>query len=225
MFRYRPAPAELSTSRIEAFSDGVFAIAITLLVLEIKIPHPGDGHTATFDLAKALLRLWPNYFAYVLSFVTVGIYWANHHYIFKLYRRTSHCFILFNVFFLMAISFLPFPTAILGDYIEDLEHARAAVLFYSGGLLMPALTWFFMWIYAVRAGIVDERLEPAFVRRLTLQYGLSVIFYLIALALAFFSALGSLALSVGLTLLYMMPSPSPEYRSDEQQQAPHPLEF
>jgi uncharacterized membrane protein len=215
LFHFRPAPAELSTSRIEAFSDGVFAIAITLLVLEIKIPHPADGQTASFDLAHALMRQWPNYFAYVLSFVTIGIYWANHHYIFKLYRKTSHCFILLNIVFLMAISFLPFPTAVLGDFIADLDHARAAVVFYSSGLLLPAVTWFLMWIYAVRTRIVDERLEPAFVRRLTWQYMLSVIFYLTAVALAFFHAISSLVLCVGLTLLYLLPPPAPEYRPAE----------
>src|SRR5262249_13474245 len=81
--------AGLGTERIEAFSDGVFAIAITLLILEVKVPHAGDPG---FSLARALLRLWPQYLAYVLSFVMIGIYWANHHYVFKLYARTDHVF-------------------------------------------------------------------------------------------------------------------------------------
>ncbi len=84
--RRTPAQPFLTTQRIEAFSDGVFAIAITLLVLEIKVPHldGADGES----LSAALLRLWPSYFGYVFSFVMIGIYWANHHYIFHLYKQS-----------------------------------------------------------------------------------------------------------------------------------------
>ena len=83
-----PVGTERGTERVEAFSDGVFAIAITLLILEVKVPHGAERH-GSLDLLHALLGLWPAYFAYVLSFVMIGIYWANHHYIFKLYRRTD----------------------------------------------------------------------------------------------------------------------------------------
>ena len=112
---------ELTTQRIEAFSDGVFAIAITLLVLEIRVPHvldAGAGAEPT-SLAAALLDLWPSYFGYVFSFVTIGIYWANHHHIFSLYQRTDHYFVLLNVLFLLFISFVPFPTAVLAEYIDE----------------------------------------------------------------------------------------------------------
>ena len=90
---------ERGTKRIEAFSDGVFAIAITLLILEIKVPHGAEGHGSQ-DLLHALLGFWPTYFAYLLSFVMIGIYWANHHYVFKLYRRTDH---ILNLLLLPAI--------------------------------------------------------------------------------------------------------------------------
>src|SRR4249919_3075461 len=106
---------EKGTARLEAFSDGVFAIAITLLILEIKVPGAEElKHTS---LTKYLSDQWPKYFAYVFSFLVLGIYWTNHHYLFKLYKRTDHWFNLLNVFFLMTISFLPFPSAILGEYI------------------------------------------------------------------------------------------------------------
>jgi uncharacterized membrane protein len=97
---------ERGTERIEAFSDGVFAIAITLLVLEIKIPHLQGGS----NLFSSLLGLWPAYFGYVLSFVMIGIYWASHHYIFKLFRKTNHALNLLNLLFLLFIAFLPLPT-------------------------------------------------------------------------------------------------------------------
>ena len=115
MFRRPQQPTQdgLTTQRIEAFSDGVFAIAITLLILEVKVPH--SDAAAGKRLAEALFALWPSYFTYVLSFVTIGIYWANHHYVFQLYERTNHVFNLLNVLFLMAISFLPLPMRFWGN--------------------------------------------------------------------------------------------------------------
>src|SRR5215469_16447676 len=131
----REAGTEASPQRVEMFSDGVFAIAITLLVLEIHVPHlPGEAEGAR--LRAALLALWPAYFAYVFSFIMVGIYWANHNYIFKLYQRTDHAFNLLNVFFLMCISFLPLPTAVLGEYMLDEQKRQTAIIFYNGGLFL-----------------------------------------------------------------------------------------
>ena len=111
------AGTERGTERAEAFSDGVMAIAITLLILDIKVPHP-PGATST-NLLEELLRLWPSYFALVLSFVMIGIYWANHHYVFKLFKKTDHGLNLLNLLFLLCISFLPFPTDVLGNYALD----------------------------------------------------------------------------------------------------------
>ena len=119
------AGTERGTERVEAFSDGVMAIAITLLILEVKVPHtPG---TST-NLLKDLLRLWPSYFALVLSFVMIGIYWANHHYVFKLFEKTDHSLNLFNLLFLLCISFLPFPTDVLGSYVLDEANQTTAVI-------------------------------------------------------------------------------------------------
>src|ERR1700761_4552740 len=101
--RLDPAGTERGTERVEAFSDGVFAIAITLLILEVKVPHPPG---TTINLLRELLRLWPSYFALVLSFVMIGIYWANHHYVFKLFERTDHSLNLLNLLLLLCISFL-----------------------------------------------------------------------------------------------------------------------
>jgi uncharacterized membrane protein len=98
------------TARVEAFSDAVFAIAITLLVLEIRVPSPDvTGHGST--LLPALLRLWPSYLGYLISFVTIGVMWVNHHSMFVLIRQTDRYFLLLSVFFLMCIAFLPFPRA------------------------------------------------------------------------------------------------------------------
>jgi uncharacterized membrane protein len=109
------AETEVTTHRVESFSDGVFAIAITLLILEIKVPLFGGGNSR--DLASALLGLWPSYFGYVFSFVMIGIHWIQHHYVFKLYERSDHNFALLNMLYLMTIAFVPFPTAVLARQV------------------------------------------------------------------------------------------------------------
>ena len=195
------------TARIEAFSDGVFAIAITLLIIEIGVPHV----TGEESLSDALRDLWPNYLAYVLSFVMIGIYWANHHSLFRLFVRTDHFFLMINVFFLMTIAFLPFPTAVLGEYLDDTAQRDVAVRLYALGLLLPAFTWLTIWLYANARGLVDERLAPEYVRFLTAQFLLSNVLYAGALMLSFLEAWVALAIVVGLTLLYLLPPRRPRY--------------
>lgn len=200
----------LTTQRVEAFSDGVFAIAITLLILEVRVPEGlhGDG-----SLAQALAGLWPSYVAYILSFVMIGIYWANHHYIFQFFRRTDHVFNLLNVFFLMCISFLPFPTAVLGKHVAEPLNRQAAVSLYNLGLLLPAAAWLIFWLYARgQARILDPRLDSGFVQRLTWQFLLSNAVYASALVVSFWSPGTALALCVSLTLLYLLPPRKPVYR-------------
>lgn len=203
--------SELTTNRLEAFSDGVFAIAITLLILEIHLPTQVDAPHKS--VAESLLAIWPSYFAYIFSFVTVGIYWVNHHYIFKIYQKTNHVFNLLNVFFLMCISFLPFPTEVLGTHLLDVNEQRTTISFYVFGLLLPALSWFLLWLYASsNYRLIDTNLSPRFVRHLTRQYRLSPVIYLIALIVALIQPVVGLVIAVGLTFLYLLPSKQPEYR-------------
>ncbi len=209
---------ERGTERVEAFSDGVFAIAITLLILEVKVPHGEAGHGPE-DLLGALLHLWPAYFAYVLSFVMIGIYWANHHYIFKLYRRTDHTLNLLNLLLLLAIAFLPFPTAVLGDHLLDPANRTTAAAFYAFGLLLPAIPWAAAWFYGSRSKLIDERLAPRFLRRLNLQFGLTVALYTLAVVLCLAEVRLGLGLCVGLTLLYLLPPPRPVYLGSEETRA------
>ena len=206
MNELQPFGTERGTERIEAFSDGVFAIAITLLILDVRVPE------AAVPLRDQLLHLWPSYFALVLSFVMIGIYWANHHYIFKLFEKTNHALNLLNLLFLLTISFLPFPTSVLGGYMRNSVDQTTAATFYAFGLLLPAATWLLMWLYAThKPGLMDPRLEPHFVRRLTLQYGGSVAVYTVALLVSMIRFELGLAICVGLTLLYLAPPNTPAY--------------
>ncbi|HMG35253.1 MAG TPA: TMEM175 family protein [Blastocatellia bacterium] len=204
-------PRYLTTQRVEAFSDGVFAIAITLLILEIRVPQVHTDVTAP-GLGWALFRLWPSYFGYVFSFVMIGIYWANHHYIFSLYQESDHYFVLLNVLFLMCISFLPFPTAVLAAYINDAEQRQPAVSLYTFALLLPAMSWTLMWLYASRRHrLMESNLDPTFIARLTRQYCITNLLYSCAFLLSFWFSKLSLIFCVGLSMLYLLPPRRPVY--------------
>jgi len=201
---------EKGTARLEAFSDGVFAIAITLLILETKVP--GSEELKHTSLPQYLFDQWPKYFAFVFSFLVLGIYWTNHHYLFKLYKRTDHWFNLLNVFFLMTISFLPFPSAVFGEYVHEPEQFAASVRFYSLGIALPAFVWLLSWLYASHnKRIIDTKLSNTFIRHLTRQFIISNIIYVSAIVLSFSYPRTSLVLIILLTLLYLLPSKKPQY--------------
>jgi hypothetical protein len=126
-WRNRANSPDRQTTRIEAFSDGVIAIAITLLVLEVRVPHVEEGES----LWDALRGLWPSYVGFGLSFVIIGIIWANHHEMFDFITRANRTLVLLNLLFLLCVGFLPFPTALLAEYLGR-EGERAAVNVYSG---------------------------------------------------------------------------------------------
>jgi TMEM175 potassium channel family protein len=201
---------EISTQRLEAFSDGVFAIAITLLVLEIKVPD--HAALAGSSLGDYLWHYWPKYFAYILSFISIGIYWANHHYLFKLFKRTDHIFNMLNVLFLMTIAFLPFPTAVLGEYILEPAHKQTAITFYCLGIAMPAVCWLAFWLYGSFKGrLTDHHLKDTFISQLTRRFILSNVLYISAVIISLIDSTTAITLNVVITLLYLLPPAKPQY--------------
>jgi uncharacterized membrane protein len=126
-------------SRIEAFSDGVFAIAITLLVLELKVPPVASVHSIS-DLWNGLFKLWPSYFAFTLSFGILLVSWVNHHYLFNILEKSSRHFLYANGFLLLTITFMPFPTALLAQYIST-DYAKPAIAFYCFGGVVNSIGW------------------------------------------------------------------------------------
>ena len=202
----------LNIGRLEAFSDGVFAIAITLLILEVKIPdHEDLAHYGS--LASYLLHLWPSYFAYAFSFFVIGVYWVNHHYLSQFFTHTDHYFSLLTIFFLMSMAFLPYPTALLGDFISDPVHRATSISFYIfGGLLFPAITWNLMWQYAIyKRRLTDKRLKDSFVRKLARLYASSLIFISSVLILSFFFPVISFVIVIAVNLFYLKAPLKPEY--------------
>ena len=200
------------TARVEAFSDGVFAIAITLLVLEIKVPGPElTGHGST--LLPALLRLWPSYLGYIISFVTIGVMWVNHHSMFVLIRRTDRYFLLLSVFFLLCIAFLPFPTAVLAEYLPEPKGRRIAVATYSASFVLIALAYNGVWWYAVHGGrLLDEKADREAVRTIGKRYLIGPAAYAVSFALAFVNAWASLAVHLFLMGYFILPVRKPTAR-------------
>src|SRR5207248_1720487 len=123
--RTLPQDWRVTTSRLEAFSDGVFAIAITLLVLEFGVD------TATHDLGSQLLHIWPSYLAYVTSFLTIGVIWVNHHALFDFVGRVDRALLFLNTLLLLVIAFTPFPTRLIAEFLREGDNERTAALAYG----------------------------------------------------------------------------------------------
>ncbi len=191
------------TGRIEAFSDGVFAIAITLLILNMRVPPHGSGRPD--ELARALVTQWPNYLAFLTSFLTIGVMWMNHHRLFTLIRRADHLLMVLNTLLLLGISAVPFPTSVLAEYLGHPGEALATMV-YSGMYVVIAIAFNALWRYAAGGmRLLGDDVDPAAVVAQTRQYAFGPIFYLVAFGLAFVSVVASLALNLALALFFALP--------------------
>jgi uncharacterized membrane protein len=187
---------EPGTARLETFSDGVFAIAATLLVLEFSV-------SSTDELGHALLHIWPSYLAYVTSFVTIGIIWMNHHHTVSLIARTDRTMLFINNLLLLTIAFLPFPTKLVGDYLRD-DGEQAAALAYAGTLVVMAILHQVWWQYARRNRrlIADETPDSA-LRAVDRAYWPGVPMYAAVFVVAFFSPLGAVFFTFAIAAFYL----------------------
>ena len=193
-----------TTGRLEAFSDGVIAIAITLLVLEISIPHADAG-----DLGDALLDQWPSYAAFGLSFVVIGIMWVSHHSMFERIAAVDRRLLFLNLLLLLGIAFLPFPTALLAEYVrEGGSNSHLAAAIYSANMAVVGVAFWMMWRhlyqrpYLLVAGIDREMARGAMHRSLV-----GPIVYTLTIGLAFISAVACFVV-YGLIALYFAAGPS-----------------
>jgi uncharacterized membrane protein len=206
--RGTPRPARhRGPERLEAFSDGVFAIAITLLVLEIRVPPPEELASPQL-LIPALGALWPSYLGYVISFVTIGIMWANHHNLFGLVANVSHGLILANLLLLLGAGFVPFPTALLAATLGT-ESGQIGVLVYAATFVGLAVAFNILW-YEVRRGrgVLRSTVDQRTIDAVTRSYRLGPPGFLIAFLAALVNpALGMLVI-IALVALYLLPSSS-----------------
>jgi uncharacterized membrane protein len=192
----------VTTSRLEAFSDGVFAIALTLLVLEIKVPEGAGGR-----LGHALAAQWPSYLAYLVSFLVVGIIWMNHHAVFDHLMRADRTLMSLNLFLLLWTSLIPWPTRLVAEYMRDGGSGeRIAALVYAGTMTMMGVAFGLLWTYAAH----DRRLlgtdlsDQEIVRR-TRRFTLGAPIYGLSLVVAWFSAPACLLMILGLAVYYALP--------------------
>jgi TMEM175 potassium channel family protein len=193
----------MTTGRIEAFSDGVFAIAITLLVLEIHVPEdPENG------LGRALLDQWPAYASYIVSFFVIGIIWVNHHAVFDHLQRADRPLLFLNLLLLLFVAVLPFPTNLLATYMQDGgADERVAAVVYSGTMTGMGLAFGALWTYASRHGrLLGETLSPAEIQRLTRRFVAGSPIYLLSMLVALVSAPACLALNALLAVYYALPA-------------------
>jgi uncharacterized membrane protein len=192
-----PPPRTLSTRRLEAFSDGVFAIAITLLVLEISVPEDAGD-----DLLRAVLAQWPSYLAFVVSFATIGAVWLAHSVVTDHVERADPVFVRLNILLLLVVSFLPFPTRLLASYIGQSGPERVAATVYGLTLLAVASLLAAVWLYAVRHGLVAAATTDVEVRVLTRRITPGVGGYVLLLVLGLFvpvaAVFGYLVIALGL---------------------------
>jgi uncharacterized membrane protein len=193
---------EKETGRIEAFSDGVFAIAITLLVLELKVPHLEDGG-AGGSLTAALLRQWPSYVALVTSFFTILVMWANHHRMFSVVRRINARFLYANGLLLLLVTVVPFPTAVLAEYFEK-PGAPVAAAIYAGTFVLISVAFNLLWRCAIagrtllKAGVSEE-----YIQEISGNYWKGTPGYALAALGAFLSPYVTVAICIVLLLVWI----------------------
>ena len=177
---------EKETGRVEAFSDGVFAIAITLLVLEFKVPHLHPGASSR-DLFRALLDLWPSMIAFLGSFGAILIMWINHHGLFRLIHKTDSPFLFANGFMLLMVTFVPFPTAVLAEYLGK-PGDRAAAAFYIGTFVVVSIAFNVFWATTTKRQLLKHSVPETVVVRIRNAYRFGLGVYVASALLALWNA-------------------------------------
>ena len=193
----------MSPSRLETFADGVFAIAATLLILNVDAQvNNGSG-----PIGERLLEIWPSYIAYAVSFFTIGIIWSNHHTVMNQLGRVDRTFLMLNVFLLMCVAFLPFPTRLVAEHLRDRHELEPAALAYGATMTVMAITYITLWLYASHKGrLLRADSDPRTVSGITRSYLPGTPLYLTATLIAFASPLASVALFGAITLFYLIES-------------------
>ncbi len=198
----------MTTDRVEAFSDGVFAIAITLLILAISIPELSKEALLKGELITHIIALWPKLLSYIVSFSVIGIFWVGHHIMFRFIKRVDRILLWLNILFLMIISFIPFPAALLGEYGQE----QTAIIIYGTTLFLAGISFEFLWVYASHNyRLIDKNLDSQRIARATKIVLIAPIIYLLAIIASFINPLWSIIIYILVPILYILPSPIDEF--------------
>jgi uncharacterized membrane protein len=192
----------MTSERLETFSDGVFAIAITLLVLTLVVPARDTLQGE--PLVAALGHQWPSYAAYLVSFLIIGIIWINHHAMFGRVRSVDRLVLFANLGLLLVVSVIPFPTRLLAEYLTAGSDARTAAAVYSGTMVAMSVAYTLLWLAITRDGaLLSEDLDPAVGRAAALRrFSIGGVFYLGTVGLSFVSPIATLAVHGALAIYY-----------------------
>jgi uncharacterized membrane protein len=196
---------EKNTSRLEAFSDGVFAIAITLLVLELKVPHLASGavEPTAEALRDTMAEQWPGYLSFVTSFFSILIIWVHHHALFRLVYRTDARLLFANGLLLMMVTLVPFPTAVVAEYLQT-SAATTAVEFYCGLFFLTSVAFYLLVTAGLRREMLDPKTPAEMVPWPRRSYRWGPPLYLVALIAAPFSPWLAMAICTGLWVYWAM---------------------
>lgn len=204
----------MSKHRLEAFSDGVFAISITILVLNLKLPELAKTAHLNHDLWRAIIDQWPKFLSYMISFGIVGLYWVGHHLMFHYIKHTDRMFLFLNNVYLMVIAFMPFPAALLGQY----GSSRVAVIIYASTLIVAGLLYSNLWRYATKQHrLVDPNLSDRLIHLVKKIITAAPVIYVLAIALSFWNPRVSLIFFIVTPLLYIVPGPIDKLMSREEE--------
>jgi uncharacterized membrane protein len=212
---------EKETGRLEAFSDGVFAVAITLLVLNIKIPDQLPSSNAEVFGMLFGPGHWPMLVAYVTSFATIGIMWLNHHRLFKHIKRSDTGLMLLNLLLLLIIVFIPVPTALLAESFAP-PYVNAPAIIYSGTNLIMAICYNLLWRYAsYHNRLLDKNVDTRVVKAISGQYLFGPLLYLVTFVVGWFNTLACVILIFILALFFAVPARPlrPLTQAEQQEQA------
>jgi uncharacterized membrane protein len=193
----------VSTGRLESFSDGVIAVAITLLVLDIHVPAASTHHTLTHEL----LSQWPVYAAYVTSFITIGIIWINHHAMISRLARADHPILMLNLLLLLSIGLLPFGTSLMAAYLKHTHGQNLAAAVYAGLLLLMSIAFATLnrHILLRKAHLLGTDLDPERRREILRRNLRGLAPYAIATAIAPLSAYATLIICAAVAVYYALP--------------------
>jgi len=191
-------------NRTEAFSDGVMAIAITLLVLDLVVPTRNQLAASHQSLAQALVHLWPNLFAFVVSFLVIGIMWVNHHAMFSFVRAVDRQVLFANLFLLLVISAIPFPTRLLAEYLtQGGADAHVAAAVYSLTMVMASVAFVTVWLAVTRRQeLLMPGVDRAAARGSVVRFGAGLGAYTVTVLIAFISAPLTLLVHFALAVYY-----------------------
>jgi len=185
--------------RLEAFSDGILAIAITLLSLDLKLPASEEGK----PLGEALIHHWASYLAYVISFLVIGVIWVNHHAMFALIARVDRALLFLNLMLMLVVAAIPFPTALFAEHLSDVEDSHVAAALYSGVMAAMAVCFIALWRWVVtHPRLLHAHVDVAAALGTARRFGVGILIYLATVGLSFVSGTATLFAHLVIALYY-----------------------